>query len=175
MRVFLVCTILVFCCLAIGCRGLAYKVTTDNMSPTLKIGDAFTVNPLAYQSDPVERFDIVVFKAPEEIKKLSGESGDVRFVKRIIGLPKEKLEIKDNKVYINDKLLDEPFEKIVDDEDRMKSFPAFIIPDNGYFVLGDNRPNSLDSRYYKPSTIKKEDIYGEILEIHPGYYKKQQQ
>jgi signal peptidase I len=172
MRTFIVCTILVFCCLAIGCKGLAYKVTTLSMSPTLNPGDAFTVNPFAYKSNPIERFDIVVFEAPDDMKKLLGVSGEMRFVMRVIGLPNEKVEIKDNKIYINDKLLDEPFEKVVDEKDKKKDFPAVKIPENEYFLLGDNRPNSNDSRHYKLITIKKEVIYSKVLEIYPGYYRK---
>ncbi|HEX8734797.1 MAG TPA: signal peptidase I [Pyrinomonadaceae bacterium] len=172
MRAFLVCAILAFCCLATGCKGFGYKVTTENMSPALNIGDAFTVNPFADKSEPIKRFDIVVFQAPEETKKISGESGDVRYVMRVIGLPNEKLEIKDNKIYIDDKLLDEPFEKFVDEKDARKNFRAIVIPENEYFLMGDNRPHSNDSRYYKPATIKREDIYGKVFEIFPEYYKK---
>jgi signal peptidase I len=171
MRAFLAGSILIFCGLAAGCKGLAYKVTTEGMSPTLNPGDAFTANPFAYQSDPVGRFEIVVFKAPEEVKRFTGETGEVRFVQRVIGLPQEKLEIKDNKIYINDELLDEPFEKYVDIDDERKNFSAIVIPENHYFLMGDNRPNSMDSRYFYSSTIKKEDIYSKILEIYPGYYK----
>lgn len=171
MRTFIAGTILVFCCLAIGCKGLAYKVVTVNMSPTLNSGDAFTVNPLAYQSNPIERFDIVVYEAPKAVKEANKINGELRIVTRVIGLPNEKIEIKDNKIFINDKLLDEPFEKITDETDKMKDFSAMVIPENEYFLMGDNRPKSIDSRYYKPATIKKEDIYSKILEIYPEYYK----
>ncbi len=171
MRSFIVCTILVFCCLAIGCKGLAYKVVTVNMSPTLNPSDAFTVNPLAYQSNPIERFDIVIYEAPEAVKEANKINGELRIVTRVVGLPGEKLEIKNNKLYINDKLLDEPFERIVDETDKRKDFPAIVIPENEYFLMGDNRPKSIDSRYYKPATIKKEDIYSKILEIYREYYK----
>ena len=158
MRTFIVCTILVFCCLAIGCKGWAFKVRTENMSPTLKIDDTFVVNK--FDDSVIKRFDIVVFNAPEDIK--FGEKGDVKIVSRIIGLPNEKIEIKQGKVYINDTLLDEPFEKTLDIE---KDFSAFVIPENEYFLLGDNRPESLDSRYWKKATIPKQDISGKVAKV----------
>jgi signal peptidase I len=170
MRAFIVCTILVLCFFAIGCGGpgFAYRIPTENMSPTLDPDDMCLANPFVYASAPVERFDIVVFNAPEEIKKRAGESGNIKSISRVVGLPNEKIEIRKGVVFINDKMLDEPFQKIVDDMD----FPAAVIPDNEYFLLGDNRPNSEDSRFYKPSTIKKADITGKVTEIHRGYYKK---
>jgi signal peptidase I len=162
MRTFIVCTILVFCSLAIGCSGWAYKVPTGNMIPTIQIGDTCIVNKFEYSANPIQRFDIVAFKAPEDAKQMSNETGDVMFIKRIIGLPNEKIEIKEGKIYINEKLLDEPFEKIVDVN---KDFKAYTIPSNEYFLLGDNRPNSLDSRYWKRSTIPEKDIAGKVVEI----------
>ncbi|HEX8198677.1 MAG TPA: signal peptidase I [Pyrinomonadaceae bacterium] len=171
MRTFVVCIILALCIAAIGCKGLAYRTSTDNMLPTISQNDMAVTAPGYYNSNPIERFDIVVFQAPEFAKKIANESGDVRFIKRIIGLPNERIEIKDNKIFINDKLLDEPFDKIVDDKDEMKNFPAMVIPKNEYFLLGDNRPQSMDSRYWKPPTIRKEDIYSKIVEIRKDFYK----
>ena len=166
MRTFIVCTILVFCCLAIGCKGFAFRVPTENMLPNIKVGDTCIVDQ--YSSAPIERFDIVMFNAPEWAKKISDEKGDVKFIKRIIGLPNEKIEIKENKIYINDKLLEETFKKITNEKDQMKDFSSITIPENEYFLLGDNRPQSLDSRYWEPATIKKEDILGKVIEILPA-------
>ncbi len=164
MRTFVVCTILVFCFLAIGC-GFAYKVPTGNMIPTIQIGDSVIVNQFAYYSDPIERFDIVVFIAPEEVIKQRKLAPDTRYIKRVIGLPNEKLKIENNKIYINGKLLVENFNKIIDDKDYKKDFNEITIPENGYFMLGDNRPNSEDSRYWKNPIISKEKVLGEIVEI----------
>ncbi|HQU83996.1 MAG TPA: signal peptidase I [Pyrinomonadaceae bacterium] len=168
MRAFIVCTILVFCCLAIGCKGFAFRVPTENMVPTIKVGDTCIVDQ--YSKIEVQRFDIVMFKASEAAKKMTRETGDVKYISRIIGLPKEKIEIKDSKVFINDKQLEETFEKITNDLDGQKDFPAMVIPENEYFMMGDNRPRSLDSRYYK--TVKKEEILGKVVEILPIDVKK---
>ncbi len=168
MRTGIFCTILVFCCLATGCAGWAYRVPTKNMLPTIKVGDTCVINKYAYLSKPIERFDIVVFNAPEWAKKITNDNEDTKYLKRVIGLPNEKIEIKENKIYINDKLLDEPFDKIVDSNDPMKNFSPMTIPDNEYFLLGDNRPESMDSRYWKPATVKKEDILGKVGQIIPA-------
>ncbi len=168
MRALLVCTIFVFCCLAIGCKGFAYRVPTLNMAPTIKPGQTCIVDQ--YSEVKIQRFDILMFNAPEAAKKLTKENGDVQYISRIIGLPNEKIEIKDSKVFINDKLLEESFEKITDDRDSRKDVPAMVIPENEYFVMGDNRPQSLDSRYWK--TVKKEEILGKVVEILPIDVKK---
>ena len=170
MRAFIVCTILVFCCLAIGCKGFAFRVPTGNMLPTIQVGDTCIVDQ--YSKIEIKRFDIVMFSVPEEVKKMTGETGDVKYISRIIGLPNEKIEIKDNKIFINDKLLDETFEKITDEKDRLKNLPAIVISENEYFLLGDNRPESFDSRYWKPATIKKEKVLGKVVEILPADVKK---
>jgi signal peptidase I len=168
MRTFIACTILVFCCLTFGCTGWAYKVPTGNMIPTIQIGDTCVVNKFEYSNNPIQRFDIVVFNAPEWVKKELGESSDAKYISRVVGLPNEKIEIRKGKVYINDKLLDEPFEKIIREDDPENDFSAIVIPENEYFILGDNRPQSLDSRYWKPPTIKKESILGKVVQIIPA-------
>jgi len=160
MRTLAVCVILFSCSLLIGCKGIAYKVVTANMSPALNPGDAFTANPFEYSDgSTVKRFDIVVFQAPEDVKKMFDLSGDVRYTMRVIGLPGEKLEIRDNRTYINGQLVNEPFETIFDEKDRKKNFPAITIPEEEYFLMGDNRPNSMDCRYFARPTISKKDIY----------------
>lgn len=170
MRAFIVCTIFVFCCLAIGCKGFAFRTPSKNMQPAINPGDTCIVD--RFSEVKIQRFDIVVFSAPETAKKISRETGDVKYMSRIIGLPNEKIEIKDSKVFINDKLLEEPFEKFTGDTDQRKNVPAAVIPENEYFVMGDNRPFSFDSRSWNPATIRKEDVLGKVIEILPIDVKK---
>lgn len=162
MRTFFVCTILVFCCLASGCGLQKYISVRHNvaaseaMSPTIKPGDHFASFGIKDNDiDPIERFNIVVFKPP--INEKRGIDENTRFVFRVIGLSGENIEIKKGIVFINDKILDESsFEKKTSTDD----FKAITIPPNEYFLMGDNRPNSEDSRYLK--TIKREDIDGKV-------------
>ena len=163
MRTFIVCTILVFCCLAIGCGMRWVKVPTGAMQPTIKIGANVITNETAYSSgQPIERFDLVIHKAPinEDYKNL-GFDENTKFIFRAIGLSGEKVELKNGKVLINDKLLEEPFEKYPSED----NFEPIIVPENEFFLLGDNRSESFDSRYWKPSTIKRENILGKVVKI----------
>lgn len=123
------------------------------MSPTIKDGEKLKIDRNFHKKvSEVERFDIVAFRLSEGQKKYLGLSGELFHYKRIIGLPNEKLEIKRGHVYINDKLLDEPFVKEIWEDN---GFGLITISADEYFVLGDNRPNSADSRILKPATVKK--------------------
>ena len=149
--------------MAIGCGYRWLKVPTGAMQPTIETDANIVIDENAYSSgETVNRFDIVIHKAPidENLKRL-GVDENTKFAFRIIGLSGEKVEIKKGKVFINDNLLDEPFEKHSSDDD----FKPIVIPENEFFLLGDNRPESNDSRYWKPSTIKRKDIFGKVVKI----------
>jgi signal peptidase I len=163
MRTFIACAVLIFCTLAIGCGKRWVKVPTGAMQPTIKIDADVITDETAYSSgQPIKRFDIVIHKAPVDAKMKSvGIKENARFIFRVVGLGGEKVEIKNGKVFIDDKLLDEPFEKYSSNDD----FGPIFIPENEFFLLGDNRSESLDSRYWKPSTIKRENILGKVVKI----------
>ena len=135
------------------------------MSPALKVGDAFIVNSTI---DPINRFDIVVYKPQPVNVKMEGVDENTRYVHRIIGLSGEKIEIRKGKVFVNGIELDQPFETFKSDDD----FGPVLIPEGEFFLLGDNRSQSLDSRYWKNPTIKRADISGKVGQIYPGFYKK---
>ena len=129
-------------------------VEGSSMEPNLHNGQRLLINKIAY-SNP-QRGDIIIFPPPH----VANPEKD--FIKRIIGMPGEIIEIKDGVVYINDSPLDEPY--IVDNADI--NMPLTVLPDGRYFVLGDNRGNSSDSR--GGWTVSGEDIVGKAwLSIWP--------
>ena len=111
------------------------KVNGDSMVPTLNDGDIMILNEIGYRFNGVERFDIVV-------AKVDGE----RYIKRIIGLPGEKLEYRNNELYIDDKLVVENFKHGDTEDFNIEEIGLDKIPENSYFIIGDNRGNSKDSR-----------------------------
>ena len=116
-------------------------VSGDSMVPSLKDGQLLLLNKLSYRFKEIERFDVVVVKV-----------GKNEIIKRVIGLPGETVEYRDNKLYINGNLLETEYDFETDD------FEEKVIPENKYFVLGDNRRVSSDSRII--GMIKREDIIG---------------
>ena len=121
-------------------------VDGTSMDPNLKNADRLLVSKVSYVFSGPKRGDIIIFPSPY---------GDGReFIKRIIGLPGETVQIVSGQVMINGTALDEPY--LVNKDTR--SYPKTVIPAGQYFVLGDNRPVSLDSR--QGWTIKQDDIKG---------------
>lgn len=126
-------------------------VPSPSMVPTIQVQDRFLLNKTAYWFKTPQRFQIVVFKPPAR----AGVKDD--FVKRIIGLPGETIKIHGGVVYINDQPLTEPY--ISPDRAPIGEFGPYIIPEGNVFVMGDNRNNSQDSRYWGPLPLK--NIKGE--------------
>ncbi|MBI2186335.1 MAG: signal peptidase I [Acidobacteria bacterium] len=138
----------------------AFKIPTGSMEKNLLIGDHLLVNKFAYAPtatplerillpiDPIRRGDIVVFKYPEDPER--------DFIKRVIGLPGETIELKNKKVSIDGKPLDEAYVQflIPPDEEGNGEFDVRVqygpvtVPEDHYFMMGDNRDNSQDSRYW---------------------------
>lgn len=139
------------------------------MSPTINPGDGAIGDEVSFKlGAEIERFDIVVFKAPKHPILGSSDDQQVKFIFRIIGLGGETVEVNRGSILINGKVLSEPFQKVPGGKD----FGPIVVPQNEYFLLGDNRPDSWDSRFWNPPTIKRDDIYGKVVQILPGYYKE---
>ena len=118
------------------------RVNGDSMYNTLYDKDIMILNEFIYRFDDIKRFDIVVVE----------EKGEL-LIKRVIGLPGEKIKCVDGHIYINDKKIDDKYSY-----SETSDFSEIIIEENNYFVMGDNREVSLDSRIH--GTYKKKEIKG---------------
>lgn len=134
-------------------------IPSESMENTIMTGDRIFGNRLAYLFDDPERFDIVIFKYPDDESQ--------RFIKRVIGLPGETVEIREGKVYINGS--DTPLDDSFTPETPVGNFGPYTVPEGCYFMLGDNRNNSRDSRMWDNPYVKKEKILGKaVLRYFPG-------
>lgn len=132
----------------------AYRIRGNSMNSALRDHERVIISKISLALGDIKRFDIVVLTKPNE--------PDKSIIKRIIGLPGETIEIKNGDVYINNKKLNQPFLKREKDftywADTMK---PRVIPENHYFVMGDNRSVSQDSRYFGP--VPREYIFGKTF------------
>ena len=131
------------------------RVDGPSMDTTLKNGEVIILNKFEYRKKDIERYDVVVIKITDPSSKETKQ-----IIKRVIGLPNEVIEIKDNKVYADGKELDSSFTSSKSDDFDMSKIGLKKIPGDSYLVMGDNREVSLDSRYSEVGTIKKEQIIG---------------
>jgi signal peptidase I len=148
----------------------AFKIPTGSMEPNLLIGDHLIVNKMIFAPSvsrlerallpgrAIRRGDVIVFKYPEEPER--------DFIKRVIGLPGDRVELRQKKLLINDKPLTEPYAHYLEppapigavpSDDRRESYGPVTVPEGQYFMMGDNRDNSQDSRFwgFLPATYVK--------------------
>lgn len=127
----------------------AIYVASESMEPTLTVGDHFWVNRLVYRMHEPERGDIIVFTSP--VDKQTG------FIKRVIAIPGDQIELRHKKVYVNGKLLEEPYTvyKRANEELVGDNIEPMTVPEESVFVLGDNRDLSYDSTAWKDPTTGK--------------------
>mgnify|MGYP000780448831 FL=1 len=133
------------------------KVPTGSMLNTIQEGDRIIASRLAYLNDDPERYDIIIFKFPDDESQY--------FVKRVIGLPGETVNIVNGIVYVTKTdgttiQLDDSF---VTNCVPVGNFGPYVVPEDSYFMLGDNRNNSEDSRYWENKYVKKDKIIGKVL------------
>lgn len=135
------------------------KIPSESMEQTIMTGDRVFGNRLAYLFEKPKRFDIVIFKYPDHEKEL--------FIKRIVGLPGETVEIKDGKVYIDGS--EEPLDDSFTPEEPLGDYGPYVVPENSYFMLGDNRNYSKDSRFWNNPYVAEEKILGKaVIRYFPG-------
>lgn len=118
-------------------------IPSDSMVPTLAIGDRLVVEKVSYRLHPPQFGDIIVFDPPAQLQEF-GFTKDQAFIKRVIGLPGQTVEVSNGKVYVNHQPLTEPY--IASPPDYV--LPMVKVPPNQLFVMGDNRPNSNDSHVW---------------------------
>lgn len=140
----------------------AYKMPAGSMLPTILIGDYILVNKYIYRFSDPKRCDLVIFPLPNK--------QNVNYVKRIVALEGDKLEIKEKKVFINGDRIVEPYTINTDDKilnpdlSPRDTFGPVIVPEKHVFVLGDNRDNSNDSRFF--GFVKKETVKAKVQVVY---------
>ena len=122
-------------------------VNGASMENTLHENDVMILDKISYRFSDIKRFDVIVL-----------ESCGTKLIKRVIGLPGEDIEYKDNKLYINGKEVEDPYGKGTTYDFDLGNFNLEKIPEDYYFVLGDNREDSIDSRII--GVVNKKDILG---------------
>ncbi len=136
-----------------GSSYQTFRMRSSSMAPTIMVGDCVVASKVALTRASITRDDIVVFN-----QEVGGDT--IRSIKRVIGLPGETISIRGPKVYIGGKELTEPYATWQEGGIPESDFPETTIPENSYFVLGDNRDHSKDSRFYPDYFIKSEKIIG---------------
>ena len=124
------------------------EVPTGSMESTIMVGDRLIGNRLAYLFSDPERGDIVIFKCPDNEEET--------YIKRVIGLPGETIRIEDGVLYINDEIYEEDYLN----EPMRGSYGPFTVPEGHYFMMGDNRNHSWDSRKWTNHYVAKNKIFG---------------
>lgn len=125
-------------------------VPTSSMAPTIAVNDRVFAFRLSYIFSEPSRGDIIIFDSNHDNKRL---------VKRLIGLPGEIVEISDNLVFINGDVLEEPYLSV----ETLGDFGPYEVPENEYFMMGDNRNKSSDSRYWEDPYVSDDEIIGKVV------------
>jgi signal peptidase I len=127
------------------------KVEGTSMMPSLEDQERIFVNKFVYRLEPIERGDIVVFRYPRDPSK--------SYIKRVIGMAGDRIRIDDGQVYVNGQALDESY--VPPEYTDSRRYPESVVPPHSYFVLGDHRSMSNDSRDF--GSVNQSFIYGKAV------------
>ena len=141
----IVLTLVIYGLIGLGFRN--FRVIGDSMTPNFHQGQYLVVNKLVYRLHPPQRGDVIIFRSPPNPEK--------EYIKRVIGLPGETVAIRKGRIFVNGQRLKEPY---IDQVDRRSSWGPSPVGEDEYFVLGDNRNNSSDSRSW--GMLPREKIIG---------------
>ena len=143
----------------------AFYIPSESMVPTLEVGDRVFVNKFIYRFHEPQRHDIIVSKSIEG----STEGGQKDLIKRVVGLPGDEISVQDGVLFVNGKRQEEPY--VNPRFPGTSSFGPMTVPKGEVFVMGDNRADSLDSRFFGP--VPFENIEGKAFLIFwpPGHIK----
>ena len=135
-------------------------VPTGSMENTIMAGDRILALRTSYWFSDPERGDVVVFEDPDD------PTGKTLYVKRIIGVGGDTVEVKDGDVLVNGQVQDEPYIKEITEGD----FGSYHVPEGCYFMMGDNRNDSLDARFWENTYVEKDAILGKVvLRYYKGF------
>lgn len=146
--------------LALGIRQFVAEarfIPSGSMEPTLQIDDRLVVEKISYRFNPPKRSDIIVFQAPQRALDAVGSTSHDAYIKRVIGLPGETVEVRDGKVFIDNKVLQENY---IQAPPNYKWGPE-VVPEDQYLVLGDNRNSSSDGHVW--GFLPEESIIGRAV------------
>ncbi|MEA5056428.1 signal peptidase I [Anaerotignum propionicum] len=136
------------------------QVPTGSMETTIMTGDRILALRTSYWFDQPERGDVVVFRYPDDPEQKT------LFVKRIIGMGGDEVQVQNGSVYVNGEALNEPYLEVVTQGD----FGPYEVPEGSYFMMGDNRNKSLDSRFWDHQFVEKNKILGKVvLRYYKGF------
>ncbi|NCC15867.1 MAG: signal peptidase I [Clostridia bacterium] len=129
------------------------QVPTGSMETTIMTGDRIMALRTSYWLDEPQRGDVVVFRYPDDPEQKT------LFVKRIIGMGGDVVKVENGSVYINGEVLNEPYLEVI----TQGNFGPFEVPEGSYFMMGDNRNSSLDSRFWDNKFVAPDKILGKVV------------
>jgi len=155
-----------------------YRIPSSSMEPTLhcaepgdgceaRFSDRVLANRFIYHFKDPERGDVIVFKVPDRAVAACSLTGSQTFVKRLIGLPGDRIAEREGTIYVNGKALDEPYVVKSPTDDRPEddsSFPERTVAKGHYFMMGDNRGQSCDSRVW--GAVPRDNVIGEVFAVY---------